>query len=78
MSISRSMEEEVSKVDTMDLPGMALPYISNMVTAQMLNGSPIALNLPAYFLRLTFDHLWTFIDLYENFPGPGSPPVSVD
>lgn len=68
----------MSRVGIMDFPAMALPYISNMVTAQMLNGSPIALNLPAHFLRLTFDHLRTSVDLYGNLPGPGSPPASMD
>lgn len=68
----------MSRVGTMDFQAMALPYISNMVTAQMLNGSPIALNLPAYFLQLTFDHLRTSVDLYGNLPGPGSPPASMD
>jgi len=72
------MEAEVSKVGIIDMPVMALPYISNMVTAQMLSGSPIALNLPAYILRLTFDHLWRSVDFYCNFPGPGSLPASMD
>ena len=79
MSISRNMGEEVnSKAGIMELLVMALPYISYTVTAHMLNESPTALNIPAYFLRLTFDHLWTSVDLYGHSPGPGGPPASMN